>query len=666
MNALLVLSRALNFGAALLLFGGFVLALAVVDPATRAGEPVATAIRERVGRFLRIAAWWALGVALLSGLVWLIVEAALISRRPIAEATGGDTLGLVLTGTVFGRVWIARFVLIVALGMLLVAGGSMTREPPQRTRTWVALGVAAGLLASLALVGHLAAERGPERYVRIAVDLAHLVAAGAWLGALPGLAVLLGIALRTSNAVAVGVAARAARRFSTLGVASVGALLVSGVANAWFLVGSVPALVGTPYGWLLLAKIALFAMMAALAAINRQRLTPRVDTGDVSALRMLARNAALETVAGVGVVAIVGALGVAVPAAHQSPVWPFAFTLSLEPAESSPAVRWTLGTCIVMLGVIAVAYLRRRRQRTAPQLAIACGAATIVALLAASLLTVPAYPTTYAPSPVKYATTATAAGALTYAADCALCHGLRGRGDGPLAARLAIKPADLVLHEAHHRAGELFWRIAHGIPDTPMPAFSPQLDDAEIWALVQYLRTLSEADTTCALTGDILPFVPVAAPDFTFEDAPHAQETLKQLRGREVLLVFASMPESLPRLRAIEAGRRELEGAGIRVVVVSTGVEAAAADPAVSGMPAQAVVGPDVPAAYAMFACSGAGEATRSPSRHVEWLIDRSGYLRARWLGSNAGANRSSEIVAGVHRLRQEPPRPPAPEEHGH
>ncbi len=98
MDALLVLSRALHFGAALLLFGGFLLSLAVVDPATRAGEPVATAIRERVGRFLRIAAWWALGAALLSGLVWLIVEAALISRRPIAEATGGDTLGLVLTG----------------------------------------------------------------------------------------------------------------------------------------------------------------------------------------------------------------------------------------------------------------------------------------------------------------------------------------------------------------------------------------------------------------------------------------------------------------------------------------------------------------------------------------------------------------------------------------
>ncbi len=666
MDTLLGLSRTLHFAATLLLFGGFVLSLAVVGPITVAPQRPEAGILERIDRFLRSAAWWGLVVALLSGVAWLVVGSALISGRPITEMMRGDTLGRVVTGTLFGRVWSARLVLAVTLGVLLSVHASLPLNRWPRGSRWIALAMAALLLASLALVGHVAAAPGTGRYVWIAADVVHLLAAGAWLGGLPGLVVLLTVALRTASVDSVAAAARAARRFSTLGVASVGALLLSGFASAWFLVGSVPALVGTPYGRLLLAKIALFATMVALAVINRQRLTPRVDAGDTSSLRLLAGNAALETAAGVAVVAIVGALGVAVPAAHASPVWPFAFTLSLEPAESSAAVRWMLGACTAVCA-IAVAYVRQWGKRTAPQLAIASSSAAVVAVLAAFVLAVPAYPTTYTPSPVKYTTAAIAAGAHAYAASCAQCHGSRGRGDGPLAANLAIKPVDLVEHEAHHRAGELFWRIARGIPGTPMPAFSPRLDDAAIWALVQYLRALSEANSACALTRAVEPFLPVAAPDFTFEEAAHPQRSLKQLREREVLLIFATIPESLPRLEEIDAARGELEQAGIRVVVIATHSEAfAKTAPARAGSSTPVVVGPDVQATYAMFACSAPDGSARAARDHVEWLVDRSGYLRARWLGAPAGGNRTSEITAEALRLEREPPRPPAADEHGH
>ena len=40
-------------------------------------------------------------------------------------------------------------------------------------------------------------------------------------------------------------------RFSTLGILSVGTLLATGIVNSWYLVGSIPALTGTPYGRLL-------------------------------------------------------------------------------------------------------------------------------------------------------------------------------------------------------------------------------------------------------------------------------------------------------------------------------------------------------------------------------------------------------------------------------
>ena len=96
---------------------------------------------------------------------------------------------------------------------------------------------------------------------------------------------------------------------------SVTALLLSGVANAWYQVRGLDALFTTEYGRLLLAKLAIFAAMLALAAVNRWRLSPRV-AADRAALRSLARNAMLETALGIAVIAIVGVLGITIPAMH--------------------------------------------------------------------------------------------------------------------------------------------------------------------------------------------------------------------------------------------------------------------------------------------------------------------------------------------------------------
>ena len=671
MNSLLVASRALHFAAVLLMFGGLALALVVVGPATRSSQPAAGDVNERVRGFLRAAGWWGLGLSLLSGVVWLFLEAALMSGQPIAEVTRGGTLWLVLTGTGFGRVWMWRFGIAAALVALMFAQVAATRDRSSLKGTWLELALAGGYLASLALVGHAADGQGAERFLRITNDVVHLLAAGAWLGALPGLAVLFAIALRASSAASLGIAARAARRFSTLGIASVGALLLSGVGNAWYLVGDVPALLGTPYGQLLVAKILLFATMVALAAINRRRLTPQVEAREVLALRLLTRNAVLEIVAGIAIVAIVGALGVAIPAAHQSPVWPFSFTLSLAPVEGSVRTRWILGACIATLCVIvlALALARAWGKRVGTQTGAGIGCVVTVAVLVTiGLLAKPAYPTSYAASPIKYTTRAIARGGASYDTNCAQCHGLHGRGDGPAAATLPIKPVDLVEHAAHHRPGDLFWWMAHGIPNRPMPAFSPRLDDEELWTLVQFLRALTESRAAQALTVSVEPFLPITAPDFAFEELPPVQETLVQLRGYEALLVIGVLPESLPRLRQIEAQRTALAKAGVRVILMATSRGNSLKDErAISDVQRLAIVDSDTTKAYAIFACQVATPCASSTPPHVEWLVDRGGYLRARWLGvPDTGVDRTAEIMADARQLQREPPRSPAQREHGH
>jgi putative copper resistance protein D len=110
--------------------------------------------------------------------------------------------------------------------------------------------------------------------------------------------------------------------FSTLGIASVATVLASGIVNTWGLAGSVPALIGTDYGRLLLVKVALFVVMVSVAAINRLRLTPRLlqgadDSARRDALRQLRNNSLIEAGIGAVILLIVGALGTLPPGLQE-------------------------------------------------------------------------------------------------------------------------------------------------------------------------------------------------------------------------------------------------------------------------------------------------------------------------------------------------------------
>src|SRR6202011_6385255 len=183
---------------------------------------------------------------------------------------------------------------------------------------------AAALLGALALAGHGGATPGAAGAVHLMADMAHAIAAGIWVGGLLPLALLLAAARSTSDAPALDAARDATRRFSNLGLVSVATLLATGIVNTIFLAGSVPALLGTPYGQLLSLKILLFLAMVAIAAVNRLKLTPRLSVHDPekwvpvfgtdhaqtigsSALRRLTRDASIEAALGLVIVIIVGA-----------------------------------------------------------------------------------------------------------------------------------------------------------------------------------------------------------------------------------------------------------------------------------------------------------------------------------------------------------------------
>ena len=86
-----------------------------------------------------------------------------------------------------------------------------------------------------------------------------------------------------------------------------------------------------------------------------------------------------------------------------------------------------------------------------------------------------------------------------YQANCAICHGPRGLGDGPQAFVLNPKPFNLQLHVPLHPTGEIFYWIRNGVPGTAMPAWkdatnadgTPKLTEEQTWQVIRYLDALA-------------------------------------------------------------------------------------------------------------------------------------------------------------------------------
>jgi putative copper resistance protein D len=308
--------RALHFGATITAAGVVCFVAFIAEPAFRGlkESTVAGVVRNRVAWI----AWIGLLGAVLSGVPWLILTAESMSGQPLDQLTSQGVLWTVLSQTNFGRDWLLRFVMACVLGGLFV---QFLSAEGMRSLWLKAITVilAAALVGSLAWAGHAIGGQGVEGLLHPAADVLHLVAAAAWAGALVPLAVLL--TMTGVDTASLAAARTATVRFSTLGIVSVATILFTGIVNTWYLAGSIPALVGTDYGRLLLIKIALFLGMVGIAAFNRLRLTPRlVQNADVpnaqAARRQLSRNATVEAAMSAAIIAIVAVLGTLPPASH--------------------------------------------------------------------------------------------------------------------------------------------------------------------------------------------------------------------------------------------------------------------------------------------------------------------------------------------------------------
>jgi len=603
-------------------------------------------------------------IALGSALVAVAVQTATLEARTHA-AIEPTALARMLTHTQGGIVWLVRG------GLLLLLGAFVAGRVEIRDRTdWraargqiVVLGVLALVLAAGA--GHAVAVE-PGTALALGADMLHLLAGGVWIGGLPSLALLLWLAARPAGADARPYAVLAAHRFSRWALALVLLVVASGIWSTIVQVGSVAGLLGTTHGRLLLAKLVVFAAMLGIAAFNR-RLLPSLG-GEATvvgrpAMRRLAACVTAETILAAVVLAIVAVMTVTPPARHEQPTWPLPFRLSLDNLVAAPdfEAQVLVGSQVAVIGAVALlASLALRRRR----LALVAGG--VIVLSAGIAIAVPplvsdAYPTTFRRPAVAYQASSIAEGAALFAANCTVCHGVDGRGDGPAATTMQPRPPDLRAHHvALHTAGDIFWWITHGRP--PMPAFGDRLDADARWHLVNYLRALAAADASKLLGSKIEPERPwLVAPDFAFSVGPEFSRSLKDYRGRTiVLLVLYTLPGSRPRLDELASAYGLLAAMDVEIIAVPTD---AAPD-------AIAQLGASPPILFPVVT-DGAREIVTTyrlfrGSPHAEMLIDRQGYLRAIVTAAGDARRDVDLLLAEVQRLNAERAVPAPPAEHVH
>lgn len=285
MFAFLAAARFVHFAALTALFGLLAFPLYAYGPG------------ENAPRFPKAIKWGAV-LTLLSAWVVLLGASANVGGGA-ASAFDIRVLSAVVGDTTFGRVWTVRILLAVVLAGMLIRPGP-TRDPKR-------LILAGLLLASIALTGHSALPGGVPGIVHRAADAGHLIAAGWWIGGL--LALLLAWSRLGPQPHLV------LERFSGVGYGAVAVIVLTGLFKSAILVATVNSSVSTVYGWTLLLKVVLFVGMGVLALSNHYWITPGLKRGGDLALWLtrLRRQVLAEFFLGLGVLAVVGALGAMSP-----------------------------------------------------------------------------------------------------------------------------------------------------------------------------------------------------------------------------------------------------------------------------------------------------------------------------------------------------------------
>ena len=237
----------------------------------------------------------------------VMLAAAMLRLLAQGRAVGGNgtpiepsTLGALLGSTAWGWAW------LVQVAAAAIAAGALFAARRGDDRMWVIAAIAIVAVAYVQpMFGHAAAASSAP--LAVFVHGTHVLGAGGWLGALLVIVTVgLPLALRAPEGERGPVAASLVNAFSPLALGFAALVAATGVASTWMHAGSIAAILDSGYGRVLLIKLGLLVLVAAIGAWNWRRVRPAC-TNEAGA-RRLRRTAATELAVGALVLAATAVL----------------------------------------------------------------------------------------------------------------------------------------------------------------------------------------------------------------------------------------------------------------------------------------------------------------------------------------------------------------------
>ncbi|HEX6534907.1 MAG TPA: copper resistance protein CopC [Gemmatimonadaceae bacterium] len=298
--------RWLGYAVLITLAGTVVFTRLVVPRAAALGLDDPLLVDRAASRAARVG-WIAGWLLVVDVVLRLLAQAYAVSG---GAAPGGGAVAALITGTVWGWGW------MLEAAAALLAVFALGRARRGHAGGWGAAGIAVLALAlSLALSGHAVASPHFPALLVLA-DAVHVLAASGWLGTLLAVAVVgIPVALAAAEEERGRAVARLVNAFSPLALTCAALLALTGVIAGWVHLGTLGALGTSEYGRVLVIKLGVIALLAALGAVNWRVLRPAL--GDVAAARRLRRSATAELVMGAVVLAVTAVLVATPPPAEN-------------------------------------------------------------------------------------------------------------------------------------------------------------------------------------------------------------------------------------------------------------------------------------------------------------------------------------------------------------
>ncbi|MDH5726873.1 MAG: CopD family protein [Nitrospira sp.] len=643
-------------------------------------EEKLTAVRQPwAARLKSIFPWLAL--LLLIGLFGLLATTTAQATGIAGNALSPQAWLEFLQKTRVGFIWTLR----AASALALLAIVLYVRVSPSARWRYVLCASAASLtIAFGALSSHSAAEE--QAMVGTLSYALHLVAASVWFGGLPGVVLVASSSsTRTGTTEERTHAGRVLSRFSALALPAMIAIIVSGIVVANRMIDTYYAgLVATTYGWLLITKVTLLVLILSIASRAKSVWVPSLTQAPERAAiggQKLRTWVAVELVLAVILVIVATLLANAIPAKHDIiDNWPYPFRFSIDATWDDWLVRMLVGIGVVLLILTGLTLSLGRKKQWPSVWRIVVPAVLGILGLGATFypIAVQSYPETYRKTPVPFDAISIANGVELFTANCIPCHGPQAKGNGVLAKTLPKQPVDLLTepHTAMHTAGDFFHWLTYGRFNGVMPPFGEKFSEEERWDLLNFLHANARGYQSRIIAPRILPHQPfMASPNFSYTAQDGSSGTLKDYRGKQgLLLVLFSWPDSRDRLEQLQKAATSITETGTAILgVPMTELPPNDRESTIQAIPFPIVTegAQEITRSYRLFrrTISNAdlfGEGTRP--KHMEFLFDRFGYLRGRWMpdGGGPGWIDIDFLVQQITQLNQEPEILPPPGDHVH